>query len=209
MQIKYDDVYKEVKNWRDFEITNLWQRSVFLVAFLMAILSAYGNVALKIWFSQSDCNITGQHHFIAGCICFLGYVFSLLWIMMAKGSKYTFEQYENAIQWFTDTPEFTQGLKKDTPTYGNLGELESNKCDLNVFSTLAGKFSVSRINIFIGITFLFCFSILNMIHLANFFISAGFESLVCAILGISICISVNVIFGLVIFLYCKTSKKNG
>lgn len=82
------DLYKEVWEGRNFEISNLWQRSVFLAVFTLAIAAAYGEVLAKMIFPEDNsiC-VTSTQHLAAWGLCCLGLIFSMLWIMMAKGSK--------------------------------------------------------------------------------------------------------------------------
>lgn len=53
-RITPNELYKELWHCRDFEIDHLWQRSVFLATFLLAIAAGYGTVAGKIIFNESD-----------------------------------------------------------------------------------------------------------------------------------------------------------
>lgn len=49
---------------------------------------------------KSDGALAVQH--LAACgICYLGLAFSMLWVMMAKGSKRWYERYERALNYFT------------------------------------------------------------------------------------------------------------
>lgn len=179
-KLKYEEIYKEVWECRNFELSHLWQRSVFLAVFLLAIAGGYGKVICSMFFPSEQiivvCNhgaeisndvetssIKSNQHLLAYALCWLGIVFSLLWVMMAKGSKYWYERYEGAICWFVDG-EFTEFLDKTTPYHGNTPKLDSSRTNENVFSTLAGHFSVSRINVMIGIVALIAWSFLNMVH---------------------------------------------
>lgn len=131
------DLYKELFKCRDFEIDHLWQRSVFLGAFLLAVAAGYGtfvNEHIKATFSApaekvADCSVKIESeqyeieavktenkdndilpkyfHGICLGLAGLGIVFSQLWIMMAKGSKRWQERFEESIAFF---------YKKETDT---------------------------------------------------------------------------------------------
>ena len=48
------ELYQELWQGRDFEINHLWQRSVFLGAFMVAIAAGYGGLALKLLFPEYE-----------------------------------------------------------------------------------------------------------------------------------------------------------
>lgn len=135
---------------RDFELANLWQRSIFLSAFLILGFTGYGYIVLKI--IEISCSGLNHQslpylHLVAIGISVLNILFSILWIMMGKGSKAWYEVYENAIciidqetiEYNYDDNNYRMG--KLCHTYGFDKSLSSGK---------AGPFSVSKINIGIG-----------------------------------------------------------
>ncbi|MBR4629637.1 MAG: hypothetical protein IKO57_04250 [Treponema sp.] len=188
-RIEPKDAYERAWACRDFEFSHLWQRSVFLAVFLLAIAGAYGSLLLNMYFPSeqnqifiwNDGNadwkentatkrieykandITWQQHAIASGVCWLGITFSILWVMMAKGSKYWSERYEMTIWDFENEKEFGENLQ-DVYHHGKLAPLKSEKCDENIFSTKAGHYSVSKINATIGIIGLVAFSFLAIFH---------------------------------------------
>ena len=46
-RVSQKDLYEELWHGRDFEIQTLWQRSIFLTAFLVLVFSGYGILWLK------------------------------------------------------------------------------------------------------------------------------------------------------------------
>ena len=163
--LSYNDLYKEVWEGRNFEISHLWQRSVFLATFMLAIMAGYGTLLLQLLKVKPCCTPT-KYHLVAVFLCYLGYIFSLLWVMMAKGSKFWYERYERAISVF-----IKNRIEKNSfvPYYGNLPKpYEMNDSVLN---TSAGNYSVSKINICIGIIGLFAWSIINVVHSVFFFLN--------------------------------------
>ena len=167
-QVEPKDAYERAWACRDFELSHLWQRSVFLAVFLLAIAGAYGTLLLKIYFPDDAEKIctTWQQHAIASGVCWLGITFSILWVMMAKGSKYWFERYEKGINKYEY--ELAGEKIKDCPHHGEMPLLEKHQYDENIFSTKAGHYSVSRVNAVIGIISLISFSFLEMLHFGNF-----------------------------------------
>ena len=76
------ELYQELWQGRDFEINHLWQRSVFLGAFMLAIAAGYGGLALKLLFPEYEEGASvGSTFFqqLAGAgLSYLGMVFSIL-----------------------------------------------------------------------------------------------------------------------------------
>lgn len=101
-------------------------------------------------------------------ICLLGIIFSVLWIIMGKGSKAWYELYESNLAKMSDNPRFWKDeaegeseldkifCNKRTGRYteylfGHLQNRHGGHIDKKLFSTAAGSFSVSKVNIMIGI----------------------------------------------------------
>lgn len=209
--IEPKDVYERTWACRDFELSHLWQRSVFLAVFLIAIAGAYGNMVMSMYFPNEQNTIlfwyegsnwkneqeaakkieytakpiTYQQHAIASGVCWLGVAFSVLWVMMAKGSKYCYERYEECINDF----ESGKSGKKICDFYHHacLPKLKRNKYDENVFSPKAGHYSVSKVNATIGIIGIAAFSFLVMFHFGKFLKARvnSLNNLQCALFSIS------------------------
>lgn len=139
----------KLENWkmawhgRDFELSHLWQRSIFITTFIILIYTGYG----AIWLNFFKCNFKLEEFlfFIANIvsifIAILGYILSLLYIMIGKGSKYWYERYK----------EYILDIEKgsDINVMDSLYErhFEVNK---SLLTRDAGKYSVSKINIMLG-----------------------------------------------------------
>lgn len=216
------DVYDELWRGRDFEISHLWQRSVFLAVFMLAIAGGYGTYMMKVMFPSGESNIekicgtlkneAKTHGDYRNCkkasidieneanqmkkaeisfkikklgniekykkltpifLTYLGIIFSMMWIMMAKGSKYCFERYEFGINKILENKKFSKEDKEfnpgiaddDIPHHGNLPEpKDDDVCDY-ILSPLAGRYSGSKINITIGIVALLFWCCLNILHI--------------------------------------------
>ena len=218
------DVYDELWRGRDFEISHLWQRSVFLAVFMLAIAGGYGTYMMKVMFPEGESNIekicgtlkneAKTHGDYRNCkkasidieneanqmkkaeisfkikklgniekykeltpifLTYLGIIFSMMWIMMAKGSKYWFEKYELGLNKILENKKFNKDNKEekkvnpdihgDIPHHGNLPEpKDDDVCDY-ILSPLAGRYSGSKINITIGIVALLFWCCLNILHI--------------------------------------------
>ena len=120
-RIGYSDIYKGLWKCRDFELAHCWQRSVFLTAFLLACYAGYGALimqCLTIEETQLPFRVVNG---IAFCICVVGILLSLLWIMMAKGSKAWYEKYESAINTFVDRYKEKNVFKDDLSEVAGFG----------------------------------------------------------------------------------------
>lgn len=156
-----DKLYK----CRDLEISNLWQRSVFLSVFLILCFTAYGYISLEVFKIDYKKDILkfSLFNLVAVFILSIGIIFSIIWIMMAKGSKAWYEVYESAIHEFENENFDKLGLPIDN-IMGNMGFPTENKNN-NIFSTKGGAYSPSRINILIGQVSLILLIIFSIIHL--------------------------------------------
>lgn len=256
------DVYDELWRGRDFEISHLWQRSVFLAVFMLAIAGGYGTYMMKVMFPSGESNIekiygtlkdeAKTHGDYRNCkkasidieneanqmkkaeisfeikklgniekykkltpifLTYLGIIFSMMWIMMAKGSKYCFERYEFGINKILENKEFNADDKKfnpkflggDIPHHGKLPEpKDDDVCDY-ILSPLAGRYSVSKINITIGIVALLFWCSLNILHIldvAQNYIGGDLFSFSVSVV-VAILTYVFIYFTLAI--YCKSS----
>jgi len=183
------DIYDYLWRGRDFELKHLWQRSVFLAVFLLGIASAYALYIKDIFIprlSPGETCAGFQLIFSIGIvpflICLLGIIFSVLWIMMGKGSKAWYELYESNLAKMSDNPRFWKDkakveseldkifCNKRTGRYteyvfGHLQNRHSDPTDKKLLSTDAGSFSVSKVNIMIGIISLKFFILALFFHI--------------------------------------------
>lgn len=158
------EILERLDQYRSIEISNLWQRSVFLGTFLVLGYTGYGFLLDKMLSFTAVCfccpnnevckiehkSYLALYHFIAGVLACINIIFSVLWIAMAKGSKAWYEVYENAIQGVE--LEVNKGYHEVRKSI-HLKFAQKNDC---LFSTKAGGYSPSKINIAIGqISFVF------------------------------------------------------
>ncbi len=153
-KIEPKDIYATLWRCRDFELSHLWQRSVFLTAFLLLVYTGYGALILNVFTLPTIDSFKLKILLLVGLVILLiGMMFSQLWIMMAKGSKAWYEVYENAIYEIEHSPVYAteiviSKMPKDGVIHGEVMGLE--KPDDSLWTVKAGTFSPSKINIMIG-----------------------------------------------------------
>ncbi len=132
---------------RDLEISNLWQRSIFLGTFLVLCFTGYGVLLHSILIlKDGDSEFFLLLHFVCCLLAILSAIFSVLWIQMAKGSKAWYEVYETYITKFQN--EFKSNL--DYESKWGMGNHNDIIMDDSLLSVKAGGYSPSKINIVIG-----------------------------------------------------------
>lgn len=178
------------------EINILWQRSIFLTAFITGLTVVYGKVFEKVieikFLSYKEFL---SYSIILFFIALLGIIFSLLWIFMSKGSKYYQELYESKISVMSkklgidasqcseniDEKSFFEETGVEPKIIGRIdrekvdefmasGNYNQNKINNSFCSIKAGEYSVGRINIFIGYVFLVAWSIVANIHIFSWLV---------------------------------------
>lgn len=166
VKIQFQDIYRSLWSCRDFEISHLWQRSIFLTTFMLAGFTGYGFILSKLFGNTSNC--CAILNMLAGGIALAGIILSMLWIMMAKGSKAWYEKYEDAIWRIEHDPDYTSDLVKGLIlkglVHGSLPSLSSDRVSNNIFNTSGGAYSVSRINIVLGQMALVIWAVILLVH---------------------------------------------
>lgn len=146
-------VYDRLWKCRDFEIDHVWQRAVFLSAFLLACYAGYGGMILGLATADHVRTPLVMANLAGFCIAMVALLLSLVWIMMAKGSKAWYEHYEAAIEAFemnhpsafeTSCTARVQNADK------TISGFKRPKTSSWLWNTSGGAFSVAKINIVIG-----------------------------------------------------------
>lgn len=163
-QVSLKELRETFYRLRDFELSHLWQRSIFLAAFLTLLFPAYGHLLFKLLDETKEYNNSNIFwlHSFSIVVAVLGIIFSLIWIMMSKASKAWYEVYESAICKIEGEPKLKIPQKYRMGEVVKLLEEKPNRC---VFSTAAGSYSVSRLNVIIGIVLLIFWSLAALIHI--------------------------------------------
>ncbi len=152
-KIQPKDIYESLWRCRDFELSHLWQRSVFLTAFLLLAYTSYGVLMLQVMTVELGILQMRVLLCFGLVILLVGMLLSQLWIMMAKGSKAWYEVYEHAIYEIEHNPDYAieivvDKMPEDGVIHGEV--LGDEKPNDSLWSVNAGAYSPSKINIVIG-----------------------------------------------------------
>lgn len=196
VEVTLKDYYDHLWRCRDFELTNLWQRSIFLTAFIVLAFTGYGFLLFEIVkqypvrFDPKNSNeiinnLWSLLNLMAVFISMIGFLLSSLWIKMGKGSKLWYEKYEEAIIAFEKHEDYCDKEFKrfggfDYSKIKDYRNLVPNRCLLNLD---AGNYSPSRINIAIGIVSLFIWTIICSFHCFILFNPAEINSTLFIVVG--------------------------
>lgn len=186
---------------RDLEISNLWQRSIFLSVFLILCFTAYGYLMLDLVKANYKVNILNKYNIACLLLSSISIIFSVIWILMAKASKAWYEVYESAISKF----EYQHFKKINLPYENIMGEMvfQKDQRNDNIFTTKGGAFSPSKINIAIGQISLIIWIIVMVSHsVYNFTLIYLTEN---HIINTALTISIPLIT-IIIVLYINLSK---
>ena len=154
-------VYEKLWQCRNLEIEHYWHRMVFMTAFMLLCFATYGGFFIAC--IDRDRIITFPLFNLIGIvISLIGVFMSLLWVMMGKGSKAWYEEYENVIKAFVkDRPDVCfSGLR-----YDMIESKEPMVLNNFLLNTKAGNYSVSRIGIALGHLSLLIWAGLTLSHI--------------------------------------------
>ena len=143
-KISIKEIHETFWRCRDFELSHLWQRSIFLSAFLILCFTGYGSLLITM---LEKASLFAYANLLAFSIGVIGIIFSCLWIMMGKGSKAWYERYENAIcaferksQYMTPKASHIGGFH-----YQNIQGYELPQIQKSFFKGNGGAYSPSKI----------------------------------------------------------------
>lgn len=159
----YELLYKAYAN----EIKNLWQRSVFLGTFMVLVWTGYGALQLN-FIEKCAGNAPFSYHLVSLGLCAVIIVLSLLWVAMAKGSKFVQEAHEDKIDKFDFMNRDINNIFCNLDDY----EPQKHKSSQSLFlsgSLKAYRYSPSKINIALGIFSIMVAGILYVIHIMFIF----------------------------------------
>ena len=167
------------------EIKNLWQRSIFLASFMVLVWTGYGVLQLKAL--DKDFSVSAGYCFISFGLCGVIIILSLLWVAMAKGSKFVQEAHEEHIKSFEfnnakikqlfcdlDKYEYTENNATNselssTTQENNAEKVMNSKLKPSLFfcwgTTQAYRYSPNKINIALGWASCFFAFILMSYHI--------------------------------------------
>lgn len=225
-KVTIKDAYEELWRCRDFELKHLWQRSVFLAVFLTGTFAGYGGF-FNVWIGKRvgcdalsllNLNLIGFGISLVGVIC------SLLWIMLAKGSKAWYERYEGAISNFIEIADVDEQRKQSlfedgadriiAFAYADDFKRFSGPVSSWIWNTKGGAYSPSKINVAIGHLSLLVWIVISCCHIA--IASVGVDSAKTMLSAMqrhnlsAPSMAFVLLFGLLVFwLYSRLSLKSG
>lgn len=172
--MKINSIYKNLWICRDLEIQMLWTRLTLLGAIMALTYTGYGVLLMKM-VESANCN-WNAFNLVAILACSCSMVFSCLWIATAKGSKRWYEQYEAALRHFQtrnqdlfeaySTREYCLSYLDFDKKLGSWRQKE----DDSLFTSVGGRFSVSKIPIVLGQVSLVGWGVFSCVHLAALFL---------------------------------------
>lgn len=148
---------------RNFEISRLWERSIFLTAFLTIISAGYGYLANTLLTGNlNEIGVERLPYIHEACLFLtsIAIVFSIIWIKMAKASKAWYEVYEEKIKTIEENDELAILHEYRMKLEG----YHPKKLDTSLLTNNPGAYSVSKINIVIGIILLAVWTLLFGLH---------------------------------------------
>ena len=156
-QVSLKEIRETFYKLRDFEISNLWQRSIFLSALLVLFFSSYGFLVSKLF--EKEIGNALIIHELCCAIALLAIVFSIIWIMMAKSSKAWYEVYERRIC------DIEKKKNLNIPLDYRMGaDCTPWSLDSNLLTTKPGRYSVSKLNTLIGIILMITWIMILILH---------------------------------------------
>lgn len=190
------EMYKILYGAYADEIKNLWQRSIFLGAFMVLVWSGYGvlqlkaiepkivgNLAQSALCAQSTKQTLSLVYISASLgLCTVIIVLSWLWIAMAKGSKFVQEAHEEHIKNFDFQNDDIKNLFCDLDSYEYAKHIDSknNTKDKTLNPKLNDRlfccgvlqpyrYSPSKINITLGWVSCLLGGVLFIAHIMSIF----------------------------------------
>lgn len=175
-KVSLRDMYMRICECRDFEISHVWQRAIFLTAFLLGCFTAYGAACSLLIDEHHKLVYAWYVNIAAFGVSLVGVIVALFWIMMAKGSKAWYELYESAIGAFSvKYPAGCDNGADDLSQHNwrkliceahaiddTIKEGSRSRC---IFSLKGGPYSVSKINVAIGILSFVIWASLAAVHI--------------------------------------------
>lgn len=89
---------EHIRDFREVEISNQWQRSVMLGVFIVLVWTGIFSVLGDNFCKKCFLSYNSQCYVLLVLLSIIGVVFSSLWVFMAKGSKYWYEYYEGRMK---------------------------------------------------------------------------------------------------------------
>lgn len=165
--VSLKEIRDKLYQLRDLEIQNLWQRASIFAGLIGLFFAGYGYIVLGLFKEQDAKDVIPPipGNILCCGIAMLAIIFSVIWIAMAKGAKAWFEVQEHKICTIEDEEELA------IPFRFRMGKIcypgsdnEPNDC---LLSMEGGRYSVSKLNIFLGQVLLIFWSFIFIIHVIS------------------------------------------
>lgn len=167
--VSLKEIRDKLYELRDLEIQNLWQRASIFAGLIGLFFAGYGYIVLGLIKEQDAKDVIPPilGNILCCGIAMLAIIFSVIWIAMAKGAKAWFEVQEHKICTIEDEEELAIPLRFRMGKICYPGsDNEPNDC---LLSMEGGRYSVSKLNIFLGQVLLIFWSCIFIIHILIFF----------------------------------------
>lgn len=211
-KIDLKEIHQTLWRSRDFELNNLWQRSVVLTAFVILCFTGYGTTLIKLVDSmENSCGKLLLLNFICFLITLLGVILSGMWIKMAKGSKAWYEAYESAIGAFEGNESYTADKLHEIGgfKYNELKGYGGINLNNSILSSNAGEYSVSRINIGLGQVFLILWFLASTAHSLGFLAIVKDDAVTTIVLNIACAVCFILLLTIAIIAVHPSTFKSG
>ena len=219
-KITLAEIYRDFWKCRNFELEHYWQRTIFLTTFLAGCYAGYGSFVISCITpsNEAKCGFVVANGIALG-ISLIGLILSLLWIMMAKGSKTWYERYESAITAFVD--KFGNDSKVFEDDAGKIAGFTAVHMDTFdeepisdwLWKPCGGTYSVSKINIALGHISVVVWTLLLSVHAiilkANVRSLEEFKKAIAFHPTTSGCIVIVICVLLLFWIYTRLALKSG
>jgi len=162
-QVSIENVREKLYERYNAELGQLWQHSIMAWGFELLIFTGYGYLIANFFLKCSgSCIFYHNLNLIALGICFLGLCVSAMWIALVKAAKTRQESSEEVIHNLERDPDFFPYSR----VYAMGGfHNRVKKLDMSLRTGNPGKFSPSRLNMFIGQFTWFVWASLSLVHI--------------------------------------------
>ena len=176
-KLSLKDIYGSYWHCLDFEVSHLWQRSIFLTTFLVLCFTAYGMLVQNMLegLKNSETEISISYWLVTNmaaiAIGVIGTCFSCFWIMMIKSSKAWYEFYRKAIEVFERNLVHRNAADAGFTGINSFNPLGLHGYDIpphdkKLSTGKPGTFSLAGINWAIGWLALKIWQVLICVHIA-------------------------------------------
>lgn len=198
-QVSIENVRDKLYERYNAELGQLWQHSILAWGFELLIFTGYGYLIANFFLTCPERHICYKIlNLIALGLCFIGLCVSGIWIALVKAAKARQESFEDIICNFERDPDYFPYSR----IYAMGGFHNRIKgLDTNLWTVKPGKFSPSRLNMFIAQFTWFVWASLGLVHVLLLS-----KCLLCFIIEVFILISLYVVFCNILRFKCKNGR---